>query len=220
MVYQEKLDGFRFVVFDRDFILECALFLFAENARLVMFTGQFLTLDFYAFINAEVEFDKWLIQMKNYNQMTSALPWWRGDLYLYGRINYGETIASGIFDPLIWDVKTWQNNASVCSRVAISRRRETLSYTHHAEVAYLDPEDQEKYLQIAEDLGLTTRQLKELLEKDGKKKKNPPPPLENRIYSMAEKVDDLRDEAQGDVRDLLTTAAESLWDAFEIMRDS
>lgn len=109
-------------------------------------------------------------------------PWWRGDLYLKGEEWYGEDQATSVFDPLTMDVKTWQNNASVCGRIEISRRREELTYSHHAEVAYLEPDQfpadsalrkmndasrlQDYYLALAIENGLAVRKLRDKINAD------------------------------------------------------
>ncbi len=113
-------------------------------------------------------FEEWRDAMITVNHMGHDLPWWRGDLYLAGEKWYGEDRATSIFDPLEWDLHTWQNNASVVRRIPSSRRRDPpLSYSHHAEVAYLEPDSlQDQYLQRAIDNQLSVRQLRELIDSE------------------------------------------------------
>ena len=85
-------------------------------------------------------FEQWESEVVIAELRRKSEPWWRGDLYLKGEEWYGENKATSIFDPLTMDVKTWQNNASICRRIERSRRREELTFSHHAEVAYSEPE--------------------------------------------------------------------------------
>lgn len=103
--------------------------------------------------------EQWIDAVGGLEQSAQSGPFWRGDLYNKGVEWYGEDFASSIFDPLTMNVKTWQNNASVCGQIEPSRRRE-LSYSHHAEVAYLEHDEQDKFLQMAIDEGLSVRQLR------------------------------------------------------------
>ena len=132
-------------------------------------------------------FEQWETEILGAELRRKAEPWLRGDLYLQGEEWYGEDQATSIFDNLTMDIKTWQNNASVCSRIEISRRREDLTFSHHSEVAYLEPEQfpedsamrkmndpkrmQDFYLQQAVDNGLSVRALRDLInDAKGKKK--------------------------------------------------
>jgi hypothetical protein len=94
-----------------------------------------------------------------------ALQWCWGDWLANGEIVYGETYAqyasiSGKAE------KTLQNIVYVCRAVEPSRRRENLSFGHHAAVASLEPNKQSQYLQIAEDNGWSVRELRECIKED------------------------------------------------------
>lgn len=96
-------------------------------------------------------FDQWEDLVAGMDVQIEASPFWRGDAYNIGESWYGADKATSIFDPVSGTLKTWQNNASICARIEVSRRRESLSYSHHADVAYLKPEDfAEKNPELAE----------------------------------------------------------------------
>jgi len=126
----------------------------------------------YLVIGLEIErktappFEQWEGEIRVTETMRFSAPWHRGDLYLKGEEWYGEDRATSVFDPMLHDVKTWQNNASVCRRIQLSRRREELSYSHHAEVSPLEPAQQDTYLQLAVDNLLSVRQLREKIRAD------------------------------------------------------
>ena len=87
-------------------------------------------------------FDEWEAAMAALNTFHESGGFYRGDLYIAGENWYGEDKATSIFDPEIWSIKTFQNNASVCQRISPDRRREGpyATYSHHAEVCYVAPE--------------------------------------------------------------------------------
>jgi len=178
------------------------------------------------------KFEEWASLMATFNQMAESSPFWRGDLYLKGEEWYGVDVATSIFEPDKWRLKTWQNNASICSFIEATRRREELSYSHHAEVAYLKPtqfkdpprattgELQSYYLQIAIDNHLSVRKLRDKIKFDRDGKDPPKSALYKRLETEANRLVEWMDEAEGDVKELMTTAIESLQDAAEIEKDN
>lgn len=172
-------------------------------------------------------FEQWASLMFTFNTMAQSSPFWRGDLYLKGEEWFGEDRATSIFEPGPWNLKTWQNNASVCRHVEPSRRREELSYSHHAEVAYLDPALQEQYLQTAIDNMLNVRQLRELVRSeqgDANEDRGEDVEFETRglgefLKGEADKIERRLNEASGEIRALMTTAVESLRDAHKLSKE-
>lgn len=166
------------------------------------------------------KFENWAAEMGALNKLHEVGGFYRGDLYLAGEQWFGESKATSIFDPQKWNISTWLNNASVCRRIPPSLRSELLSYTHHAVVAYLDPEDIKRYLRIAEETQLSSRQLAELVKQDGKTVKGKEKSLSKFLKQQADKLVERIWEADGDVQELMRTAAHSLMDAYEIERDN
>ena len=67
-----------------------------------------------------------------------SVSWWLGDWWAFGEARYGE--RKTIVDAEDWegpDFKTCANAANVARAFETSRRREVLSFSHHAEVAAL-----------------------------------------------------------------------------------
>jgi signal transduction histidine kinase len=97
----------------------------------------------------ELELSEWIQQGRRLGALGRATNWWLGDWVRYGNARYGERydIASRITG---YEVQSLMNMAYVASRFEISRRRETLSWSHHAELAALTPEEQELWLDRAE----------------------------------------------------------------------
>jgi len=96
--------------------------------------------------------------------MDRSIMWWIGDALAYGEITYGETYTQ--FAELTGkDIETIKKAKKVCERVEIGRRRPSLSFSHHDEVAYLESDQQEFYLAKAEKEKLTRKELRIALGK-------------------------------------------------------
>ena len=71
-----------------------------------------------------------------------SISWWIGDWWAFGEKRYGARKA--IVESPEWDGPSFQtcaNAAAVCKAFETSRRREVLSFSHHAEVAALPPDE-------------------------------------------------------------------------------
>jgi hypothetical protein len=89
-----------------------------------------------------------------------ATGWWIGDWVNYGNARFGERYvrAARITG---YDVQTLMNMVYVASRFDMRRRRQNLSWSHHAELAALDPDQQDYWLDRAESERLSVRCLRE-----------------------------------------------------------
>ncbi len=95
--------------------------------------------------------------LKNAN---GSVHFWIGDWMNYGESEFGESFAQAISDETGYALGTLSNDKWVASRIADSRRRETLSYGHHQEVADLMPDDQDKLLDFAQENKLPLRDFR------------------------------------------------------------
>lgn len=103
---------------------------------------------------------QWLKAGQCLADASKALPWLIGDWILAGEQQWGKTYEEAEeITGLAY--KTLANAASVCKRVEFSRRRENLSFRHHAEVASLDPDDQAELLEAAERGNWTTETMRQ-----------------------------------------------------------
>lgn len=91
--------------------------------------------------------------------MSRVSNWWVGDWLHYGAARWGEkyTEAASITG---YDVKTLRNIAYIAKRFDLSRRRDKLTWTHHAELAALPPDQQEEWLDRALALRLSPGDLR------------------------------------------------------------
>lgn len=92
--------------------------------------------------------------------VSKSTNWWLGDWLRFGQRRYanGYRHASELTG---YDEQTLMNLVYVAGRYGISRRRENLSWSHHAELAALEPPDQDRWLEEAEAASLSVRQLRQ-----------------------------------------------------------
>jgi len=90
------------------------------------------------------------------------VAWWIGDWLRYGNARYGERYsrATRITG---YDRQTLMNYVYVTTRFEPSRRWESLSWSHHAELAALPEADQDELLSRAEAERMSVRDVRELL---------------------------------------------------------
>jgi hypothetical protein len=90
-------------------------------------------------------YDAWILAGRHIARLTSASAWWLGDWLIYGEHAFGQRYRAAL-DLTGLDYKTLRNYAWVARRVGMSRRRDTLSFQHHAEVAPLSEPEQDLWL--------------------------------------------------------------------------
>ena len=94
-----------------------------------------------------MSFDDWQSVGETLYKMEHAILFWIGDFWLYGERTYGESAAQAA--PTGYALKTLQNAAWVADRIEPSRRREDLTWSHHCEVAALEPAKADELLSEA-----------------------------------------------------------------------
>jgi hypothetical protein len=112
-----------------------------------------------------MSFEEWVVNGRRLGTIGRGVGWWIGDWLRFGNRAYGEKYvrAAKITG---YDVQTLMNMTYVASSVEISRRRERLSWSHHAEVAAMSPEDQECWLARAEEHRLSVQDLRVMLREE------------------------------------------------------
>ena len=97
---------------------------------------------------------------------SSSSLWWLGDWLVYGKYKYGRQYKSGIAATGL-DYQTLRNYAVVARRFELSRRRDSLSFQHHAELCALPDERQDVWLDRAEVGRWSRNELRRRLHDDG-----------------------------------------------------
>ncbi len=120
--------------------------------------------------SARMPFEIWSALGPRIAAHANASRWWLGDWLVFGERNYGtryrDTIAATGLDH-----QTLRNYAVVARRFELSRRRDNLSFAHHAEVCALTDPQQEHWLDLAtqhhwskQELRLRIRRAKRIKE--------------------------------------------------------
>jgi hypothetical protein len=100
-------------------------------------------------LSRDLTFDEWTRLGVAMQRVESGLQWALGDWINYGEHRHGEKYAQAV-EETGYAAQTLTNFAWVASRIEISRRRENLSFGHHAEVAALESDEQDKVLETAD----------------------------------------------------------------------
>lgn len=94
-----------------------------------------------------------------FGQVNHASRWWIADLHEYVDLRHGEYVAQ-VMEATKLSPQTVENIISIGRRVPPSRRRDGVSFSNHAEVAALPPNDQRHWLKVAHDENLTKTELR------------------------------------------------------------
>jgi Thioredoxin len=121
---------------------------------------------------ANLSFDRWRAFGQRLGGLANASTWWLGDWAAYGERRFGEryTAAMAVTG---FDYQTLRNYAYIARRFDVSRRRDTLSFAHHAEVAALPASEQEEWLDRAEQNGWSRNELRTRLRDEKRRRKAP-----------------------------------------------
>jgi hypothetical protein len=93
----------------------------------------------------EVGLAEWSALGRRFGEIGRCSQWWLGDWINYGNARFGERYTRAV-KLTGYDVQSLMNMVYVASRFEISRRRENLSWSHHATVASLDDASQDHWL--------------------------------------------------------------------------
>lgn len=110
------------------------------------------------YLDPSTSYEAWEALGAMLGRLNHASAWLIGDWVDFGERAYGEKYAQAVEDTGL-ALQTLMNYASVARRVPPERRRATVPFSFHAVVAALDPAEQEKWLEKAEEEGLTRRNL-------------------------------------------------------------
>ncbi|MGA4844531.1 LmbU family transcriptional regulator [Streptomyces sp. G45] len=83
-------------------------------------------------------------------ELTNSSAWWLADWLIFGEATYGWRRYREAIERTGLDYQTLRNYAWVARRFEHHRRRDSLSFAHHAEVTRLSPPEQDYWLRKAE----------------------------------------------------------------------
>jgi hypothetical protein len=104
-------------------------------------------------------FDKWYEIGQYLSSLTTSSTWCLGDWLVYGECAFEGRYRKAVEETML-DYQTLRNYAWVARRFPLSRRRDTLSFGHHAEVAALPEAEQEYWLRKAEESSWSRNMLR------------------------------------------------------------
>ncbi|MCX4904328.1 LmbU family transcriptional regulator [Streptomyces sp. NBC_00878] len=110
-------------------------------------------------IPAGLTFENWENAGRRLSGIINSSSWWLGDWLIYGKDHYSDRYERGV-RAVGLRYQTLRNYSWVSRRFAIDRRRASLSFQHHAEVASLSIAEQEHWLDQCEAHGWSTKQLR------------------------------------------------------------
>ena len=111
---------------------------------------------------SQLSFSRWKKIGEQLSTLANASAWWLGDWLVYGETRYPERYKQAVRETTL-DYQTLRNYAWISRKIDRSRRRGTLSFQHHAEVASLPEDEQEEWLDRAEKFGWSRNLLRQYL---------------------------------------------------------
>ncbi len=106
-----------------------------------------------------IERPEWISIGRRLGRIGRCNQWWLGDWLRYGTSKWGEKYAEAA-RITGYDARSLANMASIASAFPLSRRRENLTWSHHAAVAGLPPEQQDEWLRRAQSERLSVADLR------------------------------------------------------------
>lgn len=107
-------------------------------------------------------FEDWKSAGTRLSNVASTSAWCMGDWLRFGQERYPDRYAHAV-ESVGLDYQTLRNYAWVARRFDHRRRHGRLSFQHHAEVASLPADEQERWLRLAEDEGWSRNRLRKSL---------------------------------------------------------
>lgn len=104
-------------------------------------------------------FDSWRELGSRVALIANCSAWWLGDWLVYGEHAYNARYEQAITDTSL-SYQTLRNYAWMARKFPVSRRRDTLSFGHHTELAGLPDDEQDVWLARAEQLSWSRNQLR------------------------------------------------------------
>jgi hypothetical protein len=135
----------------------------------------------------DLTFENWLGIGRRLSRITNASPWWLGDWLIYGRRAYGERYKAAL-DVTDLDYQTLRNYAWVARKFPVSRRRDRLSFQHHAEVASLAEPEQDLWLKRADGAQWSKTELRRRIAAERGRARNQAAPVTLRFEVAPERA--------------------------------
>jgi hypothetical protein len=116
-------------------------------------------------IPAGTDYAAWITMGRRITGVANACAWCLGDWLVFGEHTFGTRYKKALRATSL-DYQTLRNYAWVARRFEMSRRRDSLSFQHHAEVASLPDAHQDLWLRRAERARWSRNELRRQLRAD------------------------------------------------------
>jgi hypothetical protein len=117
------------------------------------------------FFRPELSYDEWEQIGDHLLSVANSSAWWAGDWLVFGQRMYADRYERAI-TRTGFDYQTLRNYVWVASSIEPPRRQDALSFSHHAEVAALEPDDQDAWLRRALVNGWSRNRLRAELRRE------------------------------------------------------
>jgi uncharacterized protein with PIN domain len=107
----------------------------------------------------DIDEHEWAAFGQRMSAIGRASQWWIGDWLRFGVERWGEKYAKAA-RITGYDVSSLRNMAWLAGEFDLSRRRDRLTWSHHAAVAGLEPEERDIWLTRAENLRMSVSDLR------------------------------------------------------------
>lgn len=111
-------------------------------------------------LSEDLTFEEWSELGQQLQNMERSIMWWIGDWLRFGERKFGEEAAQAVQEKTGYGEDTVRVAVWVSERIDPVTRVTDLTWSHHREVAGLEPKEQVELLKIAKTEGLSTRDLK------------------------------------------------------------
>jgi hypothetical protein len=110
-------------------------------------------------VSGSISFARWEEAGQRLISFAESSAWWIADWLVYGENSFHDRYREAIQRTSL-SYQTLRNYAWVARRFELERRRDVLSFGHHAEVAVLESAEQDYWLRRAVELGWSRNQLR------------------------------------------------------------
>jgi hypothetical protein len=107
----------------------------------------------------DLRYEEWEDAGLRLVRIADSTAWCLGDWLILGENKFSDRYRRAA-DSVGLDYQTLRNYAWVARKFQISRRHPDLSFQHHAEVASMDSEEQDRWLGLAEEKGWSRNQFR------------------------------------------------------------
>lgn len=128
-------------------------------------------------ISTALTFERWQSTGSQISRIVDSSAWCLGDWLVYGQKEFSDRYLRAI-EACGLDYQTLRNYAWVARKFELDRRRETLSFQHHAEVSSVPPDEQDKWLDLAEEFNWSRNELRRNIRAHRQRDTKSEPPKE------------------------------------------